>query len=121
VLIAVVLIGLIVGAYFATYSTAAMGSKAHRDDVTADGILRSYAESIKDAVRDPTNGCAKSSPTTFTANYIVPPQFSNFSVASTPSVIGQACPSKTTVQLEHLIVTLPDSSTRTLDMGVRTP
>ena len=121
ILIAIVLIGAIVGAYFASYSTSAMGSKAHRDLVTADGILRSYAESVKQAVQDPTNGCGNSSVTTFTAAYVVPPEFSgDYSVSSTPSVVGQACPPKTSVQNEHLVVTLPDHSTRSLDIRVRT-
>jgi Tfp pilus assembly protein PilV len=121
VLFAIVLIGAIVGAYFASYSTAAMGSKAHRDLVTADGILRSYAESIKMAVQDPTSGCAKSGVTTFTASYAVPAQFANYSVSSTPSVVGQACPSKTGFTTEHLVVTLPNGGTRALDIRVRTP
>ena len=50
ILVALVIIGLIVSAYLATYSTGALASKAHRDLVTADGVLRNYAESVKDAV-----------------------------------------------------------------------
>jgi type II secretory pathway pseudopilin PulG len=122
ILIAIVLIGAVFGAYFASYATAATGSRTQRDLVTADGILRNYAESIKQAVQDPANGCGNSNVSTFTAPYSVPPQFSSgFSVSSTPSVVGQSCPPKTSVQNEHLVVTLPDHSTRSLDISVRTP
>ena len=48
---AVVIIGLVVGAFFATYTTQGSGSTAHRTLVTADGVLRGYAEATKSAVR----------------------------------------------------------------------
>ena len=84
----------------------------------ADATLRDYAESIKAAVRDNSNGCAKSVPTTFTASYTPP---AGFSVASSPSVSGQACPPVTTVRVEHLTATFPDGRTKSMDIEVRTP
>jgi hypothetical protein len=118
IVMSIVLIGLVVGAFFATFSTGASSSSRHQDLVTADATLRDYAESIKAAVRDNTNGCAKAVPTTFTASYTPP---AGFSVASSPSVTGQACPPATAVQLEHLTVTFPDGHTQTMDIEVRTP
>ena len=118
ILAALVIIGLIVSAYFAAYATASTGSKGQRDLVTADGVLRDYAEAIKSAVRDQVNGCGKSNPTTFTASYTPP---AGFTVSSSPSVTGQTCPAVTAVNLEHLTVQLPTAQARVLDIEVRTP
>ena len=52
IILAIVIIGLVVGAFFATYATQGSGSTAHRTLVTADGVLRGYAEATKSAVRD---------------------------------------------------------------------
>jgi len=119
VIMALVVIGLVVSAYFATFSTQSSASTTHRNLVTADGVLRGYAETIKAAVRDSTNGCGKLNPTTFTASYTPP---SGFTVSSTPGVSGQTCPPATTVQLEHLTVSWgPNGMSRSLDINVRTP
>jgi hypothetical protein len=118
IVMSIVLIGLVVGAYFFAFSTGAATSTAHQDLVTADAILRDYAESIKAAVQDSTNGCGVTNPTTFTASYTPP---AGFTVTSTPSVTDQACPPKTSVKPERLTVTLPNGRTQILDIEVRTP
>ena len=118
ILIALVIMGLVVSAYFAAYVTGSTGSTGQRNLVTADGALRSYAEAVKAAVRDPLNGCGKANPTTFTVSYTPP---AGFAASSSPSLAGQACPSVTAVQLEHLTVQLPNGRTRSLDIEVRTP
>ncbi len=117
---ALIVIGLVVSAYFATFSTQSSGSTAQRNLVSADAVLRNYAETIKSAVRDAVNGCGRANPppTTFTANF-TPPQ--GFAVSSSPSVIGQACPAVTTAQPEQLTVVLPNGTSRSLDIDVRTP
>jgi prepilin-type N-terminal cleavage/methylation domain-containing protein len=51
VLIAIVLVGAISSAYFITYATTAKASSGAKDLVSADGVARSYAERVKDAVR----------------------------------------------------------------------
>jgi type II secretory pathway pseudopilin PulG len=118
IVMAIVLIGLVVGAYFASFSTGAASSSKHQDLATADATMRDYAEAIKAAVRDDANGCGKPSPTTFTASYTPPV---GFTVASVPSVTGQTCPPVNSVQPEHLTVTFPGGLTRTMDIEVRTP
>ena len=62
ILIAVVIIGLVVGAIFATYATAATASKAQRDFVTADAELRDYAEAIQAAAQSCTTPGAAFAP-----------------------------------------------------------
>ncbi|MET1003368.1 MAG: hypothetical protein ABWZ15_16285, partial [Acidimicrobiia bacterium] len=58
IILAIVIIGLEVGAIFATYATQGSGSTAHRTLVTADGVLRGYAEATKSAVRAQCTGGA---------------------------------------------------------------
>ena len=58
ILITVVIMGLVVGAIFATYSAAATTSKSQRDFVTADAELRDYAEALHAATQNCTPGDA---------------------------------------------------------------
>ena len=89
IIMALVIIGLIVSAYFATFSTQGSGTAAQRNLVTADGLLRDSAEATKSAVR---TDCANS--TTFTTTTTSLP---GFSVASSTN----QCPSATaTVQVD---------------------
>jgi Tfp pilus assembly protein PilE len=115
---AVVVIGLVVSAFFASFTTATRASSTHRDLVTADAVLRNYAEAIKGAARDTVNGCGKASPTTFTASYAPP---AGFTVAANPSVSAQTCPAVNSTQVELLTVTLPNGKTKSLTIEVRTP
>ena len=56
ILISVVIIGLVVGAIFATYTAAAKASKSQRDLVTADAELRDYAEALHAAAENCKEG-----------------------------------------------------------------
>src|SRR5215467_8125481 len=109
VLIALVIIGLVVGAFFASFTTASSASTQQRNLVTADGILRNYAESVKTAVRDSCNSFA-----TYTPAYSAP---SGFVVSPDPTA-PQACPPVSgplaqQVPTVHLTVTLPSGTTKT--------
>ncbi len=88
IVMAIVIIGLIVSAYFATFSTQGSGTAAQRNLVTADGLLRDYAEATKSAVR---TDCGSSA--TFTTTTTSVP---GFRVASStdqcPSSVTSASP-----------------------------
>jgi len=124
ILIAIVIIGISMSVLFYAFSISTSRSGIHQDLVTANGILRSFAETTKAAVRDPVNGCGKPTPTTFSVVYTPPPQAvtNGFSVSSTPTLTSQNCPSPTTVLPARLTVTMPHGEgTKTLDIRVRTP
>jgi hypothetical protein len=107
IVLALVVIALVVGAFFAAFATGSTSSDAHRDLATADTVLREYAELTKRAVRDTCDGTV----TTFSVSYVPPPNASDFSVAPAPGAT-QTCPaSVTTVKPITLDVTLPNGST----------
>ena len=118
VLIALVIIGLVVGAFFASFTTASSASTQQHNLVTADGILRNYAEAVKTAVRDSCNSFA-----TYTPAYSSPdPSF----VLGPDPTAPQTCPpvnGPVTQQVPTvtLSVTLPGGATKSLDIAVRTP
>jgi Tfp pilus assembly protein PilX len=112
IIMALVIVGLVVSAYFATYSTSALGSTSQRDLVTADGLLRRYAETIKAGIR---HDCASS--TTYTTTSTTIP--ANFSVSVVPST--QNCPAATTPVQIAIAVKLPHGLTRSLNTEVRSP
>jgi prepilin-type N-terminal cleavage/methylation domain-containing protein len=113
IIIALVIVGLVVSAYFATYSTSALASTSHRDLVTADGLLRGTAETIKGAIR---RDCVTS--TTYTTTLpTVPANFSPPTV--TPP--GQNCPAATPPQPVTITVQLPNGATKSLHIEVRSP
>lgn len=114
--IALVIIGAVIGAFFAAMTTSATASKSHRDLVTADAVLRDYAEATKTAVR---SACG-SGAATYTVSYTAP---ANFSVNP---LVGQACPPTTGAPAAmapqvDLTVTLPNGLPKTLSINVRTP
>ena len=51
IVMALVIIGVVIGAFVATFSTGATASSAHKNLVTADVVLRNYAEAAKTAAR----------------------------------------------------------------------
>jgi Tfp pilus assembly protein PilW len=114
IVIALVIISLVIGAYFAAYATVTTGSKSQKDLATADALLRNSAETTKSAVRD---DCAAGA--TYTPAPVVVP--SGFSVTSVASPAGNNCPAVTTLQRVTFTVTLPNGSTKTLAIDVRTP
>jgi hypothetical protein len=112
IIMALVIVGLVVSAYFATYTTSALGSTSHRDLVTADGLLRGTAESIKGAIR---HDCATSTTYTTTTTSIPP----GFTIP--PPTATQDCPPSTSTQPIEITVQLPNGATKELNIEVRSP
>ena len=110
IIIAIVVIGLVVSAVVAAISTAENGSAAHRELVTADHVLRNYAETVKSAVRTSCTSAGGTWSASYTeAGYTIP-AFSN-----------QACPTVTTTAPVTLQVTLPNGTIKSMSIAVRTP
>jgi type II secretory pathway pseudopilin PulG len=112
IIFAIVIIGLVVSAVVAAISTSENGSAAHRELVTGDTVLRNYAEAVKQAVRA---GCTPSGGTWSTSTFS---QTSGYP-ATTPS--SHTCPGVTTTAVVTLNVGLPNGTTKTMDIAVRTP
>jgi type II secretory pathway pseudopilin PulG len=115
ILIAIVLIGVVGSAAFYTVSFGATNSKSHRDFVTADRLLRDYAEVAKQAVRD--KPCAGS------GSFTVPNQLPSDLAAQNwqLSGAGLTCPGASGVGPVVITATLPDGTTKVLSIEVRTP
>ena len=111
IIIAIVVMSITVSALFAALATGTTASQRHRDVVTADAILRGYAEATKLAYR---SHCSPPSGS-FSVSYSAP---SGFSVNA---LTNQTCPAVTTTQQVQLTVTLPNATTKPLFIRVRTP
>jgi hypothetical protein len=109
--IALVIMGAVVGAYFAASATASTASKTSRDLATADTVLRDYAEAAKTAVR---SSCTTSG-ASYTVSYTPPTGFTVNDLGS------QSCPSVTQTESLQLTVTLPNGTTKSLSLDVRSP
>ena len=114
ILVSLVIIGIIVSAFFATIVTTSRASTTQRDIVKADALLRDYAETAKQAVRDTCTSGNTGTPVSVT---LIPPAPLGFSVAAT----GLTCPSPTTVNPVDIDVTLPNNVHKHLIINVRTP
>lgn len=114
VLISIVVMGAVFGAFFSAIATTSTASKSHRYFVTADSVLRDYAETAKQAARDT---CTSSNTGAAIPVTLSPPAPSGFTVAAT----GLTCPSPTTVNLVEIIATLPNGVEKRLRINVRTP
>jgi prepilin-type N-terminal cleavage/methylation domain-containing protein len=117
VLIAVVIIGAIFAAFFAAISTSSSTSAAHRDFVTADALLRDYAEAAKAAARA---DCPTSATYTTTTTSLP----TGFTVSNGEGFVGTdgICPGgPTSVQRAALLVTMPNGVTKSLEIDVRAP
>ena len=112
IIFAIVIIGLVVSAITAAISTSENGSTAHRQMVTADTVMRNYAEAVKQAVR---GTCTSTGGTWATNSFVQTPGYP----ASTPS--SHSCPSVTNTALITLNVGQPNGTTRTMDITARTP
>ena len=122
ILLALVVIGLVVGAFMATFSTQGTASTTQRSLVTADGILRSYAEATKTAVRKQCTTAGNTYSVTYATNQ------TGFTVNSLGT---QPCPPTTTPSPTYapnqpwapivLTVTMPNGNTRSLSLVVRSP
>jgi type II secretory pathway pseudopilin PulG len=111
-LIAIVIMGLVVGAVFATYATAATAAKSQRDFVTADAELRDYAEALQTASQSCTPGA-----TLVPAPPATPYPYPALSTAPA----NPACPPVTTVLPITISVTPPGAPAQKLTTYVRTP
>ena len=123
ILLAIVLIGLMMGALYASITMGATGSASQKNLATADSLLRNYAETAKTTVKA---ACASGS--TFSVTAPAAPWDPNggpSTVSSTPSLSGQNCPSKTAlpgVVLVQLSVSVPHvAQPRTLQIALRSP
>jgi prepilin-type N-terminal cleavage/methylation domain-containing protein len=116
VLIAILLIGAISAAYFATATTQTRSSAFNRELVQADAVARSYAELAKALVR---NGCTPDSvlnvdTSTFPTGYNA--------TAPTSGPGARLCPhSATQPQVIDLTVTTPSNAAAHLSFEVLTP
>jgi type II secretory pathway pseudopilin PulG len=116
IVFALVIIGVVIGAFVASFSTGATASGAHRNNVTADVVLRNYAEATKAAAR---GNCSSSNVgTSFTISYPSPPGVpAGFSISSSPAT----CPAVDAVAPVTVSVTEPNGQTRSITIEVRTP
>ena len=118
ILMAVVLIGLIFSGVVIALATSSTASTTHRNLVTADALLRDYAEGAKAAAR---TQCPTSTTYTTTTTTTIP---TGFSVANGNGFTGTngQCPTvPATVQEADFTVTLPGGTKRSLAFDVRTP
>ena len=115
ILITIVVIGIVGSAAFFAISVGATNSKNHRDLVTADQLLRNYAEAAKQAVRATCTG----SNSTFTVgNQLTPEEVAqNWQLSAT----GLNCPAASGVQQVDITATLPTGTTKKLSIEVRSP
>ena len=115
IILAIVVIGIVVTALLAAIVTNENGSVSHREMVTADHILRNYAETVKSDVR---TGCT-SAGVVWTSSYAVPSASPGYAVNALSST-DRTCPALTTAQVLTLQVTLPNGSAKSLAIAVRT-
>ena len=114
IIFAIVVIGLVVSGITAAISTSENGSSAHRELVTADTVMRNYAEAVKTAVRSTCTAAGG----TWTATYPGTLPTGGYSVNT---LSGQVCPSVTATGTVTVQVTLPNSTTKAMSLVVRTP
>lgn len=123
IVMAIVIIGLVFSAYFFTFYNQGIGSTAQRNLVTADAVLRDYAEATKQAVRD--KPCTGDPAVAFTVNYSAPAS-SGITVSATMPASSNppklTCPSLNGVNEVDIDATLPNRAThKQLKIDVRTP
>jgi Tfp pilus assembly protein PilV len=111
ILLTVVISAITVGALVAALATTGTAGQAQRNSVSADAVMRNYAEAIKAAAR----GCTEGAP------FAVPFTAPGFDVATTPPSV--VCPPPTATQKLDLSVTAKGASavTQTMSIKIRTP
>jgi type II secretory pathway pseudopilin PulG len=112
IVIALVLIGLVVSALMAGLATVARASKAQRDLVRVDTVLRSYAESVKNQVR---LGCDGSFGDTYNDSFGAPLGFT----ATQPTPYN--CPATATAVVPKTLTVSGNGVTRAMVIEVRQP
>ena len=120
VLIAIVLVGAISSAYFATATTQTRATSMNKELVQADAVARGYAELAKAKVR---GGCGVPVGSHFTFDTSTLPPSTEYRLSTLDSVNNdtQLCPSTTTPQVIQLTVTTPSSETAHLSFAVLSP
>lgn len=113
VLISLVVLGIVFAAFFAGIATTSTATKSHRYFVTADAVLRDYAETAKQAARDT---CTSSNTGAAIPVTLTTPTPSGFTVTAT----GLTCPPPTTVNQVDITATLPNGVDKRLSIDVRT-
>jgi type II secretory pathway pseudopilin PulG len=115
IVFALVIIGVVIGAFVASFSTGATASSAHRYNVTADVVMRNYAEATKTAARAncTTQGQA------LKITYPPPGPPAGFTATSNPDPV--LCPAPNDVTPVTIIVTTPNGQKRSMSMDIRTP
>ena len=113
VLISIVVMGAVFAAFFSAIATTSAATKSHRYFVTADAVLRDYAETAKQAARDT---CTSSN-----TGAAIPVTFTPPSGWSPPIATGLTCPSPTTVNQVDITARLPNGVDKHLSIDVRTP
>jgi hypothetical protein len=127
ILVAIVIIGLVVGAFFAAIATTSVASTSHRDLVSADEWLRHSAELLKTAVRiDCVSAASKYSVTFYDPTGLDKTKLEHHPNFTPPSdIVNHDCPPVTTgvaaVPIVKLTVQLPRGNAKSLDVMVRTP
>ena len=123
IVMAIVIIGLVFSAYFFTFYNQGIGTTAQRNLVTADAVLRDYAEATKQAVRD--KPCTGDPAVAFTVGYTPPPSTGINIIATMPASSNPPnlmCPSLNGVNEVDIDATLPNGTThKQLKIDVRTP
>lgn len=112
IVMSLVLLGTVVAALMAGLATAARVSLMHRNNVTADTVMRSYAEQVKNAVRAQ---CA----TNTSFQYVLPlTPVDGFTPSQAP--VPQACP----LTASNIILTLTVAGkglSKSMQLEVRRP
>jgi type II secretory pathway pseudopilin PulG len=117
ILITIVIMGAVFSAFFVAISSSSSASTAHRNYVTADALLRDYAEAAKAGAR----AACPTSTTYTTTTTSLPAGFSVTNGTGFTGTVG-VCPADTSsVQEAQITVTLPSGVTRSLQIDVRTP
>lgn len=112
IVMSLVLLGTVVAALMAGLATAARVSLIHRNSVTADTVMRSYAEQVKNAVR---SQCA----TTTAFQYVLPlTPVDGFTPSQSP--VPQTCPTAASNSILTLTVG-GKGLTKSMQIEVRRP
>jgi prepilin-type N-terminal cleavage/methylation domain-containing protein len=125
IIIAIVVMGIVVSALFAAFTTAATASKRSRDFVTGDAALRNAAELVENTVRSScTSGTTYAVPFSTNTNFLPPNLPAGF--ARPGDIPTTNCPPRTgaataQVPVITLSVTLPNGVVKSLKVGVRSP
>jgi Tfp pilus assembly protein PilV len=113
IVIAVVVIGAVVSALLTAIVTNENGTTSHRELVTADNVLRNFAEKIKSDVRRDCSAAGIVWTSTYTQRTGYP--------TNALSNATRTCPALDSTQQIDLTVTTPGAVAKHLSIVVRTP